>query len=129
MLTWLFAALVLYYVQLFLPAAVILSRIGLPAYLGARDAEPVLTGMGARVMRATRNMRENFPAFAKLAVASLALGLQHDPTAILGAQIFVVSRTLYVPLYAFAVPLARSLAATAGWIGMILIASALAGSL
>jgi uncharacterized MAPEG superfamily protein len=125
MLTWLLLALVVYYIQIFLPATFKLIKLGLGGYLGSRDQEPVLSGIAGRLDRATRNMLENFAPFAALAVAALALGQGDNGQAILGAQIFVVSRALYIPLYAAAVPMIRSVAATGGWIGMFMIASAL----
>lgn len=125
MLTWLLIAIGLYYVQVFLPASFKLLNIGVGQYLGARDEVPPLTGVPARLERATMNMRENFPVFAALAVAALAIGAGDNGQAILGAQLFVVSRAIYIPLYALAVPVVRSLAAVGGWAGLIMMALAL----
>lgn len=127
MLTWLLWAVALYYVQVFLPATFKYFNVGFTAYMGSRDNEPPLTGLPARLERATINMRENFPPFAALAVAALALGLGDNGQAILGAQIFVICRVLFIPLYAMAVPVVRSLAAIGGWVGMIMMAMALMG--
>lgn len=128
MLTWLLLAIALYYVQVFLPAGMKCFLVGLKPYMGSRDNEPPLTGVPARLERATANMRENFPVFAALAVAALALGVGDNSQAVLGAQIFVISRALYVPLYAGAVPVIRSLAATGGWVGMIIMVPPLLGA-
>lgn len=129
MIFWLLVAIVLYYVQVFLPATFKFFQVGVSAYLGSRDDEAPLTGVPARLERATINMRENFPVFAVLAAALLAVGQGDNGQAILGAQIFVIARALYIPLYAMAVPLVRSLAAVAGWVGLIYMAVALAGSI
>lgn len=125
MLFWLLAVTALYYVQMFLPAIFKLFTLGLGGYLGSRDNEPVLTGMPGRIDRAARNMRENFPVFTALAVALLALDMGNAAQAIFGAQVFAFSRALYIPLYAMAVPLVRSLAAVGGWAGLIVMAAAL----
>lgn len=128
MLFWLMAAIAVYYVQVFLPATFKFLKLGPATYLGKRDTDPELTGAALRVERATRNMHENFPPFAALAVAALAMGQGENASAILGAQIFVIGRALYIPLYAAGVPVVRSLAAVAGWVGMIMIAVALLGT-
>lgn len=128
MLTWLLLAIVVYYVQVFLPATAKYLILGQKDYLASRDNDPILSGRAGRLARATDNMRENFPPFAALALATMIVGVGDDGNAVLGAQIFVIARVLYVPLYAFAVPVVRSLAATAGWIGMILMAAALLGA-
>lgn len=128
MLTWLLLAMVVYYVQVFLPATAKFLKLGLSDYLGSRDNDPDLAGIGGRLFRATDNMRENFPPFAVLALASMVLGVGDSGNALLGAQIFVIARALYIPLYAFAVPMVRSLAAVAGWAGMILMVVALLGA-
>lgn len=127
MLTWLLLAIALYYVQVFLPATFKFLRMGFADYMGPRDHEATLTGAPSRLEKATNNMRENFPPFAALAVAALALGMGDDGQAILGAQIFVISRALYIPLYAMAVPIVRTAAATGGWVGIIMMAMALMG--
>ena len=45
--------------------------------------------------------------------------------AILGAQVFVLARLAYLPLYVLAVPVARSTAYTVGFVGLIMMALAL----
>lgn len=125
MLTWLLLGIVVYYVQVFLPATAKYLILGTTDYMGSRDNDPELTGMAGRLERAHNNMRENFPIFGILALATMITGTDSASMAILGAQIFVIARALYIPLYAFAVPYIRSLAAVAGWVGMILMVVAL----
>lgn len=127
MLTWLLLAIAVYYVQVFLPATAKYLIVGLKNYLGSRDNDPVLSGRAGRLARATDNMRENFPPFAALALATMVFGVGDSGNALLGAQIFVIARAVYIPLYAFAIPVVRSLAAVAGWVGMILMVMALLG--
>jgi len=122
MLFWLLVAIVVYYAQVFTPAIFKFLSVGVGSYLGSRDDMPALTGIPARLERATDNMKENFPVFATLAVVALTFGFGDNPQAVLGAQIFVIARLLYIPLYAFAIPLIRSGAAVAGWVGLILMA-------
>ena len=122
MLFWLLTAIAVYYVQVFLPAVFKLLNAGLPAYVGKRETDVPLTDAPGRIDRASANMRENFPAFAALALAALALGVGDNAQAVLGAKIFVIARIIYIPLYAAGVPFLRSLAAAAGWAGMIMMA-------
>ncbi|MCB1518618.1 MAG: MAPEG family protein [Hyphomicrobiaceae bacterium] len=125
MVVWLLIGIVLYYVQVFAPAIVRFLKMGTMEYLGSRDQEPDLGPVGGRLQRALRNMQENFPVFLALGVAALAVDGANMGQAVLGAQIFVVSRAAYPILYAMAVPAIRSLAAAGGWIGLVLMALAL----
>ncbi len=58
--------------------------------------------------------------FAAAVLAAHALDRTGDMT-LLGAQIYLAARVLYVPLYAFGVPLVRSLVWGASLAGLIMI--------
>jgi len=84
---------------------------------GPRDqAMPPLAGVAGRLERALQNFGETFPLFAA-AVLLAQIADRHNAFTIWGAQLYFWARVAYLPLYAFGVPLVRSLAwnvATAG---------------
>ena len=96
---------------------------GLKWNVGPRDEPVVLTGMAGRLERASANFRETFPLFVAAVLVTYLSGRIGYLTAH-GALIYVAARTLYMPLYAFGVPVLRSivwLISFAG-IGMVLAA-------
>ncbi len=125
MLTWILLGLGVHFVGVFLPSTILLPRIGVSAYAGSRDNDPEPTVMQARAMRAVRNMLESLPAFLALAVLALITTDANTTQALLGAQLFVVARAAYLPLYVFAVPFVRSLVWTVGFIGLVIMTLAL----
>ena len=94
---------------------------GMPWALGPRDESGAPVGkVGARLERAYRNYLETFPIFAALVL--IAHGTEeHTATTAWGAQLYLYGRVLYVPLYAFGIPLVRSLAFTAATAGIVVI--------
>ncbi|QPH55723.1 MAPEG family protein [Pontivivens ytuae] len=122
---WILAALALYFVQTLLPPLfryVLRADPQILATLGPRDAPPETSRLGERSERALRNSGEALLIFLPLAL----LG-QAAPEAVTGAQIFVLARLAYVPLYVFGVPVVRSLVWTVGVVGLGLMALAVAG--
>jgi len=92
---------------------------------GPRDEiPPPLTGIAGRLDRAVRNFLETFPFFAAAVLAAQIVG-RHDWMTVWGVQLYFWARALYVALYAFGVPLIRSLAWNAATIGIALILFAL----
>jgi uncharacterized MAPEG superfamily protein len=91
--------------------------------LGARDAAgPSMGTVGARVDRAWRNYLETFPIFAALVLLATATG-KHTAMIGFGSQLYFYGRVIYLPLYAFGIPVVRTLAwsiATAGIIVVLL---------
>jgi uncharacterized MAPEG superfamily protein len=92
--------------------------------LGARDTQPPLSTMGARVERALTNMHEALPVFLALAVLHVSLGLQNE-LAVQGAWLFLIARILYVPAYVAGVFGLRSTIWVASWIGLGMMTAAL----
>ena len=125
MLTWILLALIVYYAGVFLPSLFLIPRIGLGAYLASRDGDPDPGVVHARAKRATSNLQENLAPFLALAILSFVVPDTDQALAVLGAQVFVLGRLAFVPLYLLAVPLARSVAYTAGFVGLIMMALAL----
>lgn len=65
--------------------------------------------MTGRLDRAKWNFLETYPAFVALALA-LAVTNQTGGWAAWGALLWLAARIVYLPLYAFGVPVIRSLA-------------------
>ena len=87
----------------------------------ARDHELApLTGVAGRLDRALRNFSETFPLFAALLLAAQAIG-RHSWLTEAGAILYFVARLAYLPLYAFGVPLVRSLVWNVAALGMALL--------
>jgi len=125
MLTWILLALVIYYAGVFLPPLFLLPRIGIMSYLGSRDADPDPSVHQARAERATSNYQENLAPFLGLAVLALVVPNADMDQAVLGAQLFVLARLVYIPLYLIGVPVVRSAAFIAGFVGLIIMGLAL----
>jgi uncharacterized MAPEG superfamily protein len=100
---------VLLLVQLFLQSISATSEIGSDYMAGPRDDPRELKGVFAnRADRAFRNLLQTFPAFAALTLALVVTGRTGGLGA-LAAQVWVVARVLYVPLYFIQIPFARTL--------------------
>lgn len=85
------------------------AQRGLKWNAGPRDGVPKpLTGVAARLDRASHNFLETFVFFA---AAVLAVVLAHDNNAntALGAQLYFWARVAYLPLYAAGIPYLRTL--------------------
>ena len=127
MLFWIFAGMVVYAGIILLPSMFLVSEIGVFGYSKGRDEEPVISPLHGRALRAARNTRENFPVFLALAVLALTLDGTDMAQAILGAQMFVLSRIVYAPAYMSAIPFARSIVYGIGFVGYFVMAFALVG--
>lgn len=125
MLTWLLLGAALYLLTAYVPSILFLRGVGLGAYLGSRDDEPLQGPLHGRALRAARNFGENFPVFAMLGVLALIVPEVDMDMATTGAMIFVLARLVYLPLYLMAVKLVRSVIFMVGWVGMIMMAVAL----
>jgi uncharacterized MAPEG superfamily protein len=92
--------------------------------LGPQDDKPPLGEQAARLDRAFRNFMETFPLFAAAVVAADLMGRLGALT-MWGSALYVAARALYVPLYAFGVPVARTLVWIVGSLGLLLVIAAL----
>lgn len=110
MLGW---TLVLALVQILLFDIARTSQYGAKWNMGARDGVmPPLSAVAERLKRAQDNLFETLPLFiAAVLIAHVAD--RNSALTTLGAQIYLACRVVYVPLYAFGVPVLRSLV----WIG------------
>jgi uncharacterized MAPEG superfamily protein len=91
----------------------------------ARDeVKPPLAGVAGRLQRACRNYLETFAFFAAAVLIANAAG-RHNWMTTAGAQLYFWGRVAYLPLYAFGIPLIRSLAWNVATLGIVLILLAL----
>jgi uncharacterized MAPEG superfamily protein len=91
-----------------------------PYLLGPRD-DNRQSGkvMAGRLKRALENLLETYPAFVALALA-LAVTGKTGGIAATGAWVWLIARIVYVPLYAFGVPVVRTLAWCVSIVGLVM---------
>ncbi len=121
MLAW---SIVLGLVHVVLQAHAASHQVGYRWTAAAREARPSLTGVAGRLERALRNFLETFPLFAVAVLLVHGAGREGRLSAT-GAELYLAARVAYVPLYAAAVPLLRSLAWNVAFVGIVLILLAL----
>lgn len=90
---------------------------------GPRDEPMPITGVAGRLDRGFRNYMETFPFFAAAVLLGAATTTLRDWT-IWGAHLYVWSRVLYVPLYAFGSGF-RTLVWGLSLVGLVMVVAAL----
>ncbi len=89
--------------------------------MGARDgAMPPLNPVAERLARAQANLFETLPLFIAAVLIAHAAEVGTRWT-VIGAQLYFWGRVIYLPLYAFGVPLVRSLVWLASMLGLAMI--------
>jgi uncharacterized MAPEG superfamily protein len=100
---------VLALVQIMLVAGLRTGETGLDYNMSARDAPaPPMRPVTARLKRAQDNLFETLPLFAAAVLIAHVAG-REDALTLWGSWAYFGARVLYVPLYAFGVPMLRSL--------------------
>lgn len=92
--------------------------------MGPRDAAmPPLSPIADRLGRAQANFFETLPLFIAAVLVAHVAGV-HNSKTVLGAELYFWARVIYLPLYAFGVPVVRSLVwlVSAAGLAMIVIA-------
>ncbi|MGB4859699.1 MAG: MAPEG family protein [Dokdonella sp.] len=118
MLAW---AIVLGLVHITIAAVLSVGERGLGWAAGPRDGTPPPIGpLAARMSRASVNFVETFAFFAAAVLAVTVAGKSSETT-MLGAQIYLWARVVYIPAYAVAVPFLRSLVWTVSVIGIVMV--------
>ena len=112
--------LALYFVQLYTPAIMRFSQIGLNRYVGSRDDLPSLPLSGQRAERALTNLQESLFLFLPLAILSIVKG--YEVAVLGGAELFLGARVVYVVAYILAVPWLRSIVWVVGFAGLVIMA-------
>ncbi|KAF0813985.1 hypothetical protein IGB42_01664 [Andreprevotia sp. IGB-42] len=120
-LTLLAWSVVIGVVQLMLASLAIRRQNGLQWAVSARDGESrPPQGVAGRLQRAEDNLMETWPFFAALVLIAHVAGL-HTGTILLGCQLYVAARVVYLPLYALGVPVLRSLVWMVSFIGLLMV--------
>ena len=120
-LTMLLWSTVLFVIHVAIAAVGADANNGLSWAFGNRDTQPELPAWVERSRRAQANMAENLLPFSCFVILVQLSGNAGDLSA-LGAQLFLVARIAYLPLYLFGVRVVRSLAYMVGLVGMIMVA-------
>ena len=120
MLFWILVGLAVYVVNVFLPATLYLPREGLIAHLGSRDNLPDADALTGRARRSLANMQESLPIFLALALLAMIVPDADMAQALLGAQIWVIARVVYMVMYLISITGLRSAVWTVGVIGNII---------
>lgn len=118
MLVW---SVVLGLVQIALAAMGSVAQRGLGWAAGPRDGEAkALSGVAARLARASSNFLETFAFFAAVVLVGFALQ-RHDATTALGAQLYFWARVAFVFAYAAGIPYLRTLIWAASIAGIVMV--------
>ena len=118
LLAW---SLVLALIQVFLPAHFRNRETGIGYNAGPRDDPgPPVGATTGRLRRAQQNLYETLPLFGLALLIAHVTGRDGGLT-LWGAWLYFIARLVYVPLYAFGVPYARSLVWGVSFFGLVLI--------
>lgn len=119
----LFCAMALGLIQLLLSVVMGVISRGLPYELGPRDEPKGFGKIAGRTDRAFRNFLETFPLFAATVLLNAVMD-KHSVGSALGAQIYIWARLIYIPLYIAGIPVARTLAFVASFVGIVMVMGA-----
>ena len=120
-LAMLACSIVLGLVQILLAAHFKTKERGLDWDLGPRDEpEKPLGIIAGRLQRATANFLETFPFFAA-AVLMAAVAGRHNWLTQSGAVLYFAGRLVYVPLYAWGIPVVRTVVWGVAMLGIVLV--------
>lgn len=125
MLTWIVAAIIVYFVGLMIPLLIVVMNDGIDYGVGPRDTPPRDNVILGRARRAHENLKENLIVFLALAILSMMQDGGPPQLALTGAMLFVLARIAYIPLYLAGIKWVRSLAFGVGLLGLVLMLVAL----
>jgi len=121
----LFCATALGIVQLLIAVLASVGGRGMPWAIGPRDeAGAALGKIGGRLERAYRNFLETFPLFAAAVLLAHALD-RSNGASVLGAQIYIWARLIYIAAYVIAIPFLRTIVWLAALVGIVMVMSAI----
>lgn len=126
-LTLLAWTLVLALVQIGLAGMLRTQETGTAYNVGPRDEPgPPKRPVTGRMQRAQANLFETLPLF--IAAVLIAHVADRDGALTLwGCWLYLIARVVYVPLYAFGIPVLRTLVYMVGLTGLVLILAAILG--
>ena len=120
-LTLLAWTLVLAVIQIFAFDFARTAQYGTKWNVGARDAEmPPLSPVAERLRRAQNNLYETLPLFIAGVLIAHVAGI-HTATTAIACQLYFWGRVVYLPLYAFGVPVVRSLVWMVSAVGLVML--------
>ena len=97
------------------------KELGVKWNMGARDEKVKdLSPVTQRLLRAQSNFFETFPLFAS-AVLIVAVSHSYSVYSYWGSLIYLLARIIYLPLYAFGVPVVRTIVWLFSIVGLLLI--------
>ena len=97
------------------------KELGVNWNMSARDGKlPELSLFTERLLRAQSNFFETFPLFAS-AVLIVAVSQTYSHYSYWGSLIYLTARILYWPLYAFGIPVIRTLVWLISMVGLLLV--------
>jgi uncharacterized MAPEG superfamily protein len=101
------------------------SQRGIQWNVGPRDQpSPPVSALAGRLERAYKNFMETFPFFAAAILATHAMN-RFSWLTLVGSQVYLIARMVYLPLYAAGVPVFRTLTWLVSLIGLIFVVAAL----
>lgn len=111
-------------VQIMLTAQMRTRKTGLQYNMSARDDEGSPPGpVTARLQRAQSNLFETLPLSAA-AVLIAHVAAEESAVTLWGCWLYLATRVVYVPLYAFGVPVLHSLVWAVSLLGLVLVLAA-----
>jgi uncharacterized MAPEG superfamily protein len=120
-LTW---GCILAFIHIFAAVQAKTGQYGTKWNMGARDEElPPLNPVAGRLARAQANFFETFPVFIAAVFLAVVAGPESmsDSQVALGGWLWLGGRVAYLPLYAFGVPVVRSLAWIVSLAGIVMV--------
>ena len=122
LLAWL---LVLALIQVLIPAELRNRETGRDYNASARDRPgPPIGVVTARLQRAQTNLYETLPLFA-VAILIAHVADRSGSLTLWGAWMYFIARIVYVPLYGFGIPYARSMVWLVSLLGLVLVLAAI----
>lgn len=124
-LTLLAWSLVLAVVQILLPSRFRNRETGIAYNVSARDNEgPPVGVITGRLQRAQKNLFETLPLFIAAVLIAHVANI-HTAGTYWGAMLYVGMRVLYLPLYAFGIPVARTVVWVISMVGLLMLLGAI----
>ncbi|WP_031310364.1 MAPEG family protein [Sphingobium sp. C100] len=120
-LTILAWGMILLLVHIFAAAHVKTKQYGPKWNMGARDENlPPLNPIAGRLSRAQANFMETLPIAIVALIGVVVAGKASEWTT-MGGWIWLAARVVYLPLYAFGIPVVRTLFFLASLIGLLIV--------
>ncbi|MDZ4760475.1 MAG: MAPEG family protein [Alphaproteobacteria bacterium] len=123
-MTWelyaLLAAVLLGLVHLSAASFSFKAQVGNKYTVGARDEGLQPAGVSARLYRANANFLETFPYFAACVLIVRVIDAS-GYLSLTGCALYLVGRTLFLPLYAMGVPWIRTFSWNIATLGLVLV--------